>query len=371
MSQFVTHKDLARRLKVSETTIKSYRRKFAECIPVASKGKPIRFMPEAVEVCLHIRDYFDMGMSVEEVRARLAQEFSWISVVGGKKNEQADKNAPLPKEFLLSVSNLAKSMVTLTQQQSSIMERMGALEKTIGKGINANEMQGSATPSGDLKAVLEDLQIYLQNALGPLQQLERLAELEGFSQNLQSTTEIMREAVAFVGSLANHPEVQGILSKDASDESGAQPSKVVQFPSPAARQTADQPAPVASAPQDPPRAFLLKPMVLRTVEGVYMGAGGRSRGRFTLNDLKALLAYGRVTAERFTIHWEQLGGADWAVTLTQPEAAEPGTWRLHLREAMSQTGVGIVELVQFFNGTQQVHPSEFCAFVAGLVCTEQ
>ena len=45
-----THKALADLLGVSETTVKSYRRKFPGCIPVASQGKPIRFPAEAAAV---------------------------------------------------------------------------------------------------------------------------------------------------------------------------------------------------------------------------------------------------------------------------------------------------------------------------------
>ncbi len=116
MSQSYTHKDLARKLKVSETTIKSYRRKFPDCIPVASSGKPIRFLPEAVAVATRIRDLFDLGMSGGEVRARLAQEFPWVSLVA--KEEPPPVPAGMPQEFTIALSNLAKSMVTLLQQQS-------------------------------------------------------------------------------------------------------------------------------------------------------------------------------------------------------------------------------------------------------------
>ena len=75
----LTHKDLSRQLGVSETTIKSYRRKFPGCIPVANQGKPIRFTTEALAVCKRIRDFFELGMSIPEVRTRLAAEFPWIS----------------------------------------------------------------------------------------------------------------------------------------------------------------------------------------------------------------------------------------------------------------------------------------------------
>ena len=77
----LTHKDLAARLVVSETTIKSYRRKFPEFIPVHSRGKPLHFPPEALKVCLFIRACFQRDLSVEETRSRLAANFPILHVV--------------------------------------------------------------------------------------------------------------------------------------------------------------------------------------------------------------------------------------------------------------------------------------------------
>ncbi|MFI3271472.1 MAG: MerR family transcriptional regulator [Pseudomonadota bacterium] len=98
----LTHKDLAKALGVSETTIKSYRRKFPACITVASKGKPIRFSPEAETVCRRIQALFALGMAVEDVRVRLAEEFSWIErdcpmesaeAVNAEQNQQASSSS--------------------------------------------------------------------------------------------------------------------------------------------------------------------------------------------------------------------------------------------------------------------------------------
>lgn len=86
----LTHKDLAKALGVSETTIKSYRRKFPACIMVASKGKPLRFTPEAEVVCRRIQAFFAVGMAVEDVRLRLAEEFSWIEAEINETHEDAD-----------------------------------------------------------------------------------------------------------------------------------------------------------------------------------------------------------------------------------------------------------------------------------------
>lgn len=359
MSQTYTHKDLARKLKVSETTIKSYRRKFPDCIPVASNGKPIRFLPEAVAVCTRIRDLFDLGMSIEEVRGRLAQDFPWISLVAREEPPQAQGPGVMPQEFTIALSNLAKSMVTLLQQQSGMMDRLQALE-TAQEAVHTKVMALDDAPrpegvqTADFKNLLEDLQGYLRNALMPLQQLQRLNEVQGVTEVLHQAATNMVDAAQIMRSLADR-------GKTAGGEAEA-PSKIVQFPATAAQQ------PMAAAQgvsQDPPRAFLLRPMVVRTVEGNYISAGGKSRGRFTLNDFKALLVYGRQPGEHFSLHWEQ-ANTDWVASLTRPGTEKPGKWRLQLKEAMSQSGVGVVELVGFAANDENVHPAEFVAFVGSL-----
>ena len=354
MSQTVTHKDLARKLKVSETTIKSYRRKFGDAIPVASQGKPIRFLPEAVAVCTRIRDLFDLGMSVEEVRGRLAQEFSWIPLVTKEEPAAPAASGTMPQEFTIALSNLAKSMVTLLQQQNTIVDRMDKLEKSFNEGVTVTALPQEGLKPSDFKNVIEDLQGYLRNALMPLQQLQRLSEVS-------SVTEVLHQAA---GSMVDAAQIMRALAKNqGADNVPEAPSKVVQFPG-----TASQPTPVIqqSGNQDPPRSFLLKPMVVRNVDGAYIGAGGKSRGRFTLNDFKALLVYGRQPGEHFTLHWDQQAG-DWVVSLTQPGGETPGKWQLTLKEAMSQSGVGVVELTKFVSNDEAVHPAEFVKFVADLV----
>ena len=353
MSQTYTHKDLARKLKVSETTIKSYRRKFPDCIPVASQGKPIRFLPDAFAVCTRIRDLFDLGMSVEEVHARLSQEFPWISLIA-KEESQPQETGGLPQEFTLAISNLAKSMVTLLQQQNGIMERMGKLEASIVEiKTREPEIQQNGVQPGDFKALLEDLQGYLRNALMPLQQLQRLNEVQGITDTLHQAAANMVDAAQIMRTLAEK-------AKPSSEPES--PSKIVQFPGAAPAKPSGVPSGVQ---QDPPRAFLLRPMVVRTVEGAYIGAGGKARGRFTLNDFKALLVYGRQPGESFSLHWEQQDG-DWIATLVRTGTEKPGKWHLQLKEAMSQSGVGVVELGGFIVNEEAVHPAEFVAFVDSL-----
>jgi hypothetical protein len=71
----LTHALLAKALGVTVTTIKSYRRKFPEFWPPSAKGKPIRFPAESLGLCKRIHHHFKRGLSVDETRKRLADEF--------------------------------------------------------------------------------------------------------------------------------------------------------------------------------------------------------------------------------------------------------------------------------------------------------
>lgn len=143
MASSLTHRDLSRQLGVSETTVKSYRRKFPGCIPVANEGKPIRFEPAAAAVCERIRDLFATGMAVAEIRRRLAREFDWITeedeaAPAPVRASEPAPAAPVPsrpaqppregqEKILASLSTLAKSVVSLSLEHSSILKRLEKL----------------------------------------------------------------------------------------------------------------------------------------------------------------------------------------------------------------------------------------------------
>ncbi len=398
--QTLTHKDLAKALNVSETTIKSYRRKFADCIPVASKGKPIRFTADALPVALRIRDMFEAGMSVAEARARLAQEFSWIALVASKP-EPVGRPVALPPEFTLSLSNLAKSMVTLTRQQSAIIDRIRVLESALkgaaagGVGLFADAASASAAPD----SLAESLREFLRQELAPLRCLDEVRELVAAlrqaGDKMSLAAQALRDVAAWPASILGQAGFiqtgAGASACGAESEQSPALSRVIPFHAHgAAGATAvagaafagqSGPAEVgpASAQQDPPRDFLLIPLVARTAGGTYISAGGKSGGRFTLSDLKALLAYGRRPPEHYTLHWEQIAasatgagtsspgaGGQWRLTLDQPQAENPRPLRLLIKEEISQRGAKVAEIVQLFDSDQVLHPAEFCAFVAGL-----
>jgi hypothetical protein len=352
----LTHRDLAELLGVSETTIKSYRRKFPGCIPVASRGKPIRFAAGAGDVARKIRDLFALGMSVEEVRLRLDQEFPWIAAeAAGKRPPQPrrDKAAPAP-ELALGVSAMAKSLVALTQQQKALLSRVQGMEAMLERlGIpgpaDAGALRRTEAEAARGKEALVET---------------RLNRLDAASRELSETlASLARDLRRFLD--------QSEEAGPAAAPSGEQPS-ARRIP---LRQETKIPSPQVFSPAspegrslEPPRRFLSLPLVARTDQGHYVSAGGRNRGRFCLNDLKAMLAYGFTPPHHFTLKWEARG-EEWQLLLEQASPPEQSpdaslrTYLLRLLELPTQKGNAVVEILELHKGGEAAHPVEICAII--------
>ena len=135
-SQTFTHKDLSREVGVSETTIKSYRRKFPEFISVASRGKPIRFNPETLDVCRRIRDSFEKGLSIEETRDILHTEFKRHAVPDNlpKSDDSTPSSLPVPQDLAKLVETTKGVLGGLEQAvslQGATHDRLGRIERSI------------------------------------------------------------------------------------------------------------------------------------------------------------------------------------------------------------------------------------------------
>lgn len=471
-----THKDLARMLGVSETTVKSYRRKFPGCIPVANQGKPIRFTQEGATVAARIRALFDTGMSVEEVRRRLADEFSFISPDARppqsvrQEPARAGEQGPGP-ELTIGVSNMAKGMVALTQQQKAILSRVQSLESMLEE-LGLGQTRENLTRIGEERrketrqreALLEDRLDRLDEStkelsrtvhtladqLGRLMEKRARAEEERRARDAQTLS--TADAGAGPGETGGGPlaapasasvpsasatgaplpppyapqgawTAQPACAPDGQD-AGTAPAAYapaasgLNTPGPAApdpyspasaggqaagvmaqAEAAPEPtsariiplrpengdkallrgtqrpgfssprpdARVVEAPSEPPRLFFSLPLVVRTEEGRYISAGGRSRGRFSLNDLKAMLIYGYTPPDHFSLRWEQQG-TDWWLFLER----ETNDKALHLllTELTAQRGGNAAEILQIRRSGETCYPVEICAIIDALAARE-
>lgn len=336
MSSTYTHKDLADALQVSETTVKSYRRKFPGCIPVAHQGKPIRFNEEALTVCTRIRDNFALGMSVEEVHSRLCKEFSWMPELPAKQTNKQHAEAA-PQEISQGMSNMAKSMVSMMQQQKLIAKRMQAIESQLEElgleGYNFDEAIAARE---------------MANAKKEASFTERLNQLD-------TITDMLGETVSFLSN-----KLEKFLQENQGD--GSFSNKAIQFPGNVVfgKGSSSETLP------EPEREFFTYPLVVRTSEGKYISAAARGRGRLTLNDLKALLVYGYSSPNHFSMQWLQMDDG-WQLTLSQPDVENSSVYGLQLIELVTQSGTRVLEIVQLFQDNTSIHPVEICRIVESLI----
>ena len=380
-----THKDLSSLLGVSETTVKSYRRKFPGCIPVANKGKPIRFTDEALAVATRIRDLFETGMSVDEVRSRPAAEFSFISQEAPQDEDAAEgahrpgKGGDVTPELSLGVSNMAKSMVAMTQQQKAILSRMQGIESMLEdlgllgdpaqsqRAEKAKERQEFIESRLDtLDSSTRELAQTVQNLAGQLGRFlgkrEKAAEewAGGGSQAISDAARLAAQAIA--ASQATTSPGQSAAGQQ--ERAGAQviplrPDKKTEPQRPQSNLVPGQAA-VPEGPSEPPRQFFGMPLVARTEQGQYISAGGKTRGRFSLNDLKAMLIYGFTPPNHFTLRWER-HGQGWWLYLEQENSDR--AIHLLLMEIPTQKGGSVVEILQIRQGDDTQHPAEICSII--------
>jgi hypothetical protein len=301
-----------------------------------------------------IRDLFALGMSVEEVRLRLDQEFPWIAAETAKRPSQPrrDKAAPAP-ELALGVSSMAKSLVAITQQQKALLGRVQGIEAMLER----LGLQGSVDAGGLGQAAAEAARE--KEALVET----RLNRLDAASRELFETlSTLTRDLRRFL----DQPEEAGTAAPSGERLSARRiPLRQgTKIPPP----QAFSPASTETRSLEPPRRFLSLPLVARTDQGHYISAGGRSRGRFCLNDLKAMLAYGFAPPHHFTLKWEA-EEQEWRLLLEQssPPDQSPDAplraYRLRLMELPTQKGNAVVEILELHKGGEAVHPVEICAII--------
>lgn len=155
-----THRDLARELGVSETTIKSYRSKFPTFLPVAREGKPVRLHPEALAVCRRIRDLFDDGLPILQVQKLLQSEFKEyplnrrLPIAHSRRTAGAVDTADASPSGGVDEA-LAARIEALAKGQETARERMERLEA---------EVRNLATMEAASKAMMAELVAELRAA---------------------------------------------------------------------------------------------------------------------------------------------------------------------------------------------------------------
>ncbi|MEF3696888.1 helix-turn-helix domain-containing protein [Desulfolutivibrio sp.] len=273
MNRELTHKDLARRLGVSVTTVKSYRSKFPGVILPVGRGKPLRFPSEALAACRAIHGGFQRGLSIEDIKSVLKKDFPLV-----EKYER------------LSISD---GMAGPATGGSPSPGREVPATPISPDDAGQDDFQGVAAIRREAQAVAQ------QDTARRLERLETmLAELVALGSRTHS---LHVELLAKLDALAGLPRLSGLSGLSGR---GADASRAVAGAG-------------ADIPGQPPAVFVALPVVVLSERGEYLGITGADGAAFSLGEFKAhlLRRAGRMDAAgEMYAAWTSRGD-DWVLTL--------------------------------------------------------
>ncbi len=353
----LTHRDLAQALGVSETTIKSYRRKFPLFIPLYSQGKPLRFKPQALEVCRTIRDGFGADLSVEEVRSRLSLQFP--DVVKNRKDSVSVESpgaAPVEVPLAGSLQSLALAMERLAKAQEETHRRLGQVQEIMGDFLTLQLGREDAFARG-----VEALQQSWERSLGELRLERPQVEAAQSAASPDATDGAGLAAPPGEQGRTLRVTVQNVFGESAEYRiaSGLEP-RSVSAPEPASAGEG------AQAPTEPPRLLTVLPLVVRSATGEYLGVAGKAEGAFCLQDLDALLGRAYAPPHHFGREWRHLGGTAWQLRLEQADAIRPQRYVLELEPVQTPKGNTVTLLRRFEVQGREMPPPNLYALIRQL-----
>jgi hypothetical protein len=246
------------------------------------------------------------------VRSRLADEFAWVSSEGspeisstyledspdeekgqdiGQPLESAVDTSDPGQDLSLIVGNLAKSVISLAQQQSILLKRLDGIEAKMestlqnATALDGQKLSGPADRSESTPAPTEA-------------DADLAGKLAGIERTLEQTMGLLGNYVEAVQDLVQTPVTPEKFSSGPPQNSSRE------------------------MPEEYLRHLAALPLVYRNEHNDLMHLGDRSRGSYTLNDLKAVFAQACQPPDHYNAYWHVEKGQSWLV-LEQPESQQP------------------------------------------------
>lgn len=354
-SDSYTHRDLALELGVSVPTIKSWRRKFPDSLPLLNQGKPLRLAPQALEVCRIIRDGYQAGLSSHELRQRLEDSQPQVA-------QSAGQGPTTVSEGLLA--DLAQNIAELVRTQQQTAQRLERLEQSLGKQLGQHLGQHLGQMHGHPRLLEELLALKRQNALAmpepasPRPERANTAPQAAGSTPRAEDQPRKREGVRATDQ-TNRGHEEGLPAQPEQSQEQQQTPQAPKRPQRVVRirtRTGEYeryalqplgPEPQPGARPEPDEAFLKLPVVAQNAQGDYLGVPG-----LTVGTLAARLQPG--------CGWTRKGGL-WLLTLATLPART-----LTLTPTVTPRGNEVAALTRLATPTTELDAEARIAFLRGL-----
>ncbi len=350
----VTHRDLAQELGISETTIKSYRRKFGDFIPVHSRGKPLRFKPLAMDICRTIRDSFQNDLSVSEVRAKLKKEFPDVINVYSKSVSAGSSAKAAPPAGWEQA--LLQRLDRLADVQEEANRSIGALHAVLAEFVQRSEAKDTAMANSvdDLKKAWSDQLLGLRRVVSGLRRAS-LHPQEYPPEPLQAASS--RKRVTVQNAYGGKAEYVFETLADAAE----QPAKNVAASRPGESRKPQKVGPQGATPDS---AYGNLPLVIQSSDE-FLGVAGKSEGHFSLNDFIQLLQKAHPAPKHFDISWEQTPHG-WRVSAQQAQTLRPQSYALETEQTTTPKGNNVAMLTRLVKDGAEQPPANLYAFIKSM-----
>lgn len=309
----LTHALLAKALGVTVTTIKSYRRKFPEFFRTATLGKPIRFPAETLALCRRIHHHFKRGLSVEETRKHLGQEFE--AVAGAPEKARAPQAAPENgKASLERIEDLLEGLFDLQNRTHSLMTELLAKLDTVADRLEQPQPAASQPVRAERPAA------------------SGLATSGRIQRAIDEATQ-----TASVWPLKTSPAAPanagpGTLGTPGQTPASAKPDAAAAGPT---AHAGPETAPV-DGPR-PPAQFLGMPVVVHSANGDFLGVTSPTGRPFTLEQFEAFLVRRAQDEGGFSSEWVRQG-QQWTLRLEGSHAGQDEAREHHFLQAVTPRG---------------------------------
>lgn len=351
-----THQDLARRLGVSVTTVKSYRRKFPEFFKTLGRTKPLRFDPEVLALCTDIRDGFQEGLDIPGLAERLAVQYT--------KNTYGTRQ--VRKQPVSAQTTDIQDLQRITQAVTQMAKGMGAMATAQARfdlllGKTAGLLEGLHQRQSQLEQTLNGLLERIEQAAGPFAQpsgrLDQASTAPPPSSSTPSTPSPSGARVITVQGSDGRTDTYRFPGREPRPlEPTASPPTDME-PGPDAPEFTAQEAVPGSQDQpghpggqaSPDTGFpdltpddLHLPVVIRSPRGEYLGLTGPGGTAFHLQQLLGFLGQ---RAELGPVRPDSWAGSghDWDLTLQRP-GARTGVHTFHFVKTQTPRGNQVVLL---------------------------
>lgn len=399
-----THRDLAEMLGVSETTVKSYRRKFPGFIPVAAQGKPLRFTARAVETTTCIRDCFQQGFSVEETRKVLTERFPELKPAHSRgrpttaretpREEQTSSNADLER-FAEDLANRMGERMAKVLEDALSRQRVEApppggvspdeLIEALSMALEKEPAQPNAIGAENLAALRDDLAGLARLQRESNERMSRLQEsvadfltlylgredtiAKGLIELTSSFREAMRQLPQAPSRTTRRVRVENafgdvneyVLSSEQATLSTGPDERGEDLHKAKPEEAEAKPSPDGGPGAWPDADFLSLPLVIRTEQGEYLGLAGKLDPQFSLQAFSDLLESRYHPPRHFTLSWNREG--EERVLLARQTAARGQSYTLRLRATTTNKGNAVVHLHGLEIEGREVPPAYLYTFI--------